>query len=113
MYKTFDEICGHKPVEEKWIQPFIEKLKKRYSLKKVILFGSRARARNSCWSDYDIFIESDDFKGMKPWERMEKVMEVWEGERPIEPICLTTEELQTTNSFFIKNILENGIRLVE
>jgi predicted nucleotidyltransferase len=111
MYETFDEVCGLKSVEDKWVQPFIKRLKERYSLQSVILFGSRAQNRNNSWSDYDIFIESDDFKGMKPWERMESVMELWQGDRPIEPICLTSEELLSNNSFFIRSILETGLKI--
>ena len=64
------------------VKEFKAKVNKDLPLKKLFLFGSRARGENSKWSDVDLLIVSDKFKKMKFRERelqrcMNIGMKIW------------------------------------
>jgi hypothetical protein len=63
------------------------------------------------WSDYDICVISDDFQGMRPWERMELALACWEGERALEPVCFTTQEFEQNDFVLVQQIRQTGIPL--
>lgn len=86
------EICGVKPVEEKWVSDFIARVKNAINPQRIYLFGSRSLNEHLTWSDYDIAIISKDFDQTPPAERMYEMLNLWEGERPLEVFCFTPEE---------------------
>lgn len=93
----------------KIIRPFIKKLTKRYHVKKLILFGSRARGDNLKTSDFDFIIVSDDFKGVPFPKRMGYVHHYWDGPLDLEPLCYTGDELKRLkNVGIIKKALKEG-----
>ena len=64
------------------VKEFKANVSKDLPLKKVVLFGSRAKDINSKWSDVDLLIVSDKFKKMKFRERelqrcMNIGMKIW------------------------------------
>lgn len=73
---------------------FAKRLARKYSLAKVILFGSRARGDNFTDSDFDFIIVSDDFRGRHFTARMSDVLSFWSNSLPVEPLCYTTEEFE-------------------
>jgi predicted nucleotidyltransferase len=107
------EICGVKPVDYKWINDFIKNLNKKINLKKIILFGSRARNEHITYSDYDVVIISDDFKDMKPFERMSFILKFWDGKRALEPLCYTEKEFEKNKSIIGEEIKKYGKILYE
>jgi len=66
-------------------------------LEDIILFGSRAREDYSGHSDVDILLVSEDFEGVKWYERDKEFQRNWDyRELPApEIICVTPDEFET------------------
>ncbi|MCD6092921.1 MAG: nucleotidyltransferase domain-containing protein [Candidatus Aenigmarchaeota archaeon] len=86
----------------KIVKKFANEIKKKYDIKKIILFGSRARGDNFITSDYDSVIVSKDFEGVHFLKRMSDIYRYWNNKNDIEPLCYTPKE-------FIKKGEEIGI----
>jgi len=72
------------------LEEAVDRLRSRYRLHAVVLFGSRARGDWGPWSDYDLLVVAD-FDA--PYlERIGEIMELLEGLGPIEPHPYTLEE---------------------
>ncbi len=76
------------------LKRFIRRLKTRYSIDKVILFGSRSRDDYFAESDIDLVIVSDSFEGIHFLDRISAVLELWDAEMALEPLCYTLREYE-------------------
>ena len=77
------------------IKKFVEKVKKKFRIDKVVLFGSRARGDYLEDSDYDIIFVSSDFKDKLFSERVSNLYDYWDYfPLNIEPLCYTPEEFK-------------------
>jgi predicted nucleotidyltransferase len=66
---------------------------------KIILFGSYAQGKQDEWSDIDLVVVSDDFRGKGLWARMEIVAAaIGQLFKPIEAIPVTEEEWEKGDS---------------
>ncbi len=74
----------------KLAKKFKKELSKILFLKKLILFGSRAKGGIHKYSDFDFIIVSDDFD--KKLGRTKNICPAWKEMAPADFICLTTEE---------------------
>src|SRR3989304_5980570 len=89
-----------------------ERLKKEYHAEKVILYGSYARGEEGEDSDIDLFMIAPTNERF--FDRLATVLRMIRDLKkgfPIEPIVLTTEEVEkrvTIGDQFIKEILERG-----
>ena len=86
-------------------------LKKRYSPKKMILFGSFARGDIHELSDIDVIIIKDTDKRFT--DRIGDVLELYDGDIPMDPFVYTPEEferLKKTNSM-MRRALEEGVAI--
>ena len=86
------------------VKEFKEKLQKKIPIKKLILFGSRAKGKIHPWSDFDLIVVSDNFKRKKSFKRGIGFYEDWNFDYPVDFICLTTNEF---------NKLKNKITIVQ
>lgn len=77
-----------------WLKDFKEKVVKKYSPEKIILFGSRARNDHLLESDIDIIVVSKKFEKIKWPTRIGNVSQLWEGTITLEPLCYTPEEFK-------------------
>ncbi len=82
------------PREDK-IKRFIERVKKKFTPEKIILFGSRARGDHLKDSDYDIMIISKAFEDLNFRERIIEVYKMVEEPLNVEVICISPEEFKT------------------
>lgn len=73
---------------------FVTKLRARYTIEKIILFGSRARGDHLIESDFDFIIVSPDFNGIPFTRRMASIYEYWDERCDVEPLCYTPEEFE-------------------
>lgn len=73
---------------------FTRRLMNKYTIRKVILFGSRARGDHLKMSDFDFIIVSPDFEGIHFLKRMSSIYEYWDEQYDIEPLCYTPEEFE-------------------
>jgi|GEM_PF-2796008 len=87
-----------------------------YSLREVIVFGSRIREDYRPESDVDVLIVSSDFEGVKPYKRPRAFYRGWDYEALPDPefICLTPEEFevrQQRSPHIVRTAVEEGISL--
>ncbi len=100
-------------IENKLLREVIERLTRKYSIKAIILMGSRARGDWTPWSDYDLLIIGDFSE--KYLDRIKSILEVI-GETPleVEPHPYTLEEamemLRRGNPLVV-DAMEEGIVL--
>lgn len=73
---------------------YVDELKKKIKLEKVILYGSRARGDALKNSDIDLIIISDDFERFSFLERLEFLELQWKYSIPIEAIGYTAKEYE-------------------
>jgi len=78
----------------------------------VVLFGSLARGEGLPWSDVDLLLISRDFSGMRKEDRIHLLLDKWDYMRPLEPICLSPDEISEENSL-IWEICIDGIPVVD
>jgi len=92
---------------------FAEKIKKVFLIKKIILFGSRARGDNLKESDYDFLIVSDDFEKTKFIFRASELYDFWGESVDMEPLCYTVEEFKRKKKQFgiVRTAVEEGVEI--
>lgn len=78
----------------------------------VVLFGSLARGEGLPWSDVDLLLISRDFSGMRKGDRIHLLLDKWDYMRPLEPICLSPDEISEENPL-IWEICIDGIPVVD
>ncbi|MFH0956257.1 MAG: nucleotidyltransferase domain-containing protein [Candidatus Aenigmatarchaeota archaeon] len=92
------------------VKKFAKRIRKAHNIQKVILFGSRARGDQFRTSDYDFFIVSKDFSGMRAPARMTRMLEFWNERRDLETICFTPEEFERRKPL-MKGILSKAVEI--
>lgn len=97
----------------KILREFKKKLSKRIPLKKIILFGSRATGKTHEWSDFDIIIVSDEFKGIISYKRCPNLYNDWDYDYPVDFLCYTSKEFNKLKKrpTIVKNAVEEGIEI--
>lgn len=109
MYKLRNIDIEHSQKIYKKLNKFISRLKEKFPVKEVYLYGSFANKEFHEGSDIDLVIVGD-FKG-KIFERIEKVLKL--TDLPIEPLVYTPEEFyqMKKSNYFLKKIMKNSKRL--
>ena len=74
------------------VRKFKDAVLGKLSLSRLILFGSRARGDFKEDSDFDLIIVSDDFEGVKSYERGGELRMDWGYDYSVDMICLTNSE---------------------
>ena len=91
---------------------FASKIRKKFDVKKIVLFGSRASGENFIESDFDFIIVSNDFYGTGFMERMSDVLKFWGEKFDVDALCYTLEEFERKKKFgIVKNALKGGVAL--
>ncbi|AEE94429.1 DNA polymerase beta domain protein [Acidianus hospitalis W1] len=90
---------------------FIEDVKKEINVKEVYVVGSRARGDYLDTSDIDLVIISDDFKGMRYIDRMEKLSKYRRAK--IYYFTFTNEEWENPQSLYIEEMKKEAKKLDE
>ncbi len=73
---------------------FAEKLRKKFNVHKIVLFGSRARGDWLHSSDYDFIIVSEDFEGMHFLDRPVQVLRKTKAYFATDLLCYTPKEFE-------------------
>jgi predicted nucleotidyltransferase len=84
-------------------------------VKKIILFGSRARGLAVEYSDIDLLVVSDDFRNMDTWERMRLLGRARVGiKAPMEIFGCTEDEIasEPPGTFMGNEAIAKGIEIV-
>jgi len=96
------------------ILDFLNKVKKKFSIEKAVLFGSRARGDYLEDSDYDVILVSPDFKNIFFTQRIAMLYEYWKFfPINIEPLCYTPEEFERMKKRIgiVQQAIKEGIEL--
>jgi len=96
------------------IETFVEKLKKKINIERVIVFGSRARGDYLADSDVDMIIISKDFEEVPFYERMDKLILLWESPLDLEALCYTPKEFEQKKKEIgiVAEAVKEGIEIV-
>jgi uncharacterized protein len=97
---------------EQTIKSYIEQLESiGVHVQQAILFGSYATGKYDEWSDIDLAIVSDDFAGNRFNDRNKIRKVTLQVNSDISPIPFRPEDFNDSN-YFVKEILETGIRIM-
>ncbi|HEY9246952.1 MAG TPA: nucleotidyltransferase domain-containing protein [Candidatus Methanoperedens sp.] len=102
---------GNDAIDE--IEKFVKRVKKAISVEKIIIFGSRARGDFLADSDVDLIIISRDFEGVPFYERMDKLILLWESPLDLDVLCYTPEEFKIKQEeiCIVRQALIEGIEI--
>ncbi len=104
---------GRKKIKDRIVLRFVKKLRKKFRIEKIILFGSRATGDYLKESDYDFIIVSPDFEGMFFTERTAMLYDFWEGKQKLDALCYTPKEFEEKKKqiSIVREALKHGIEL--
>ena len=80
------------------------------SFKKVILFGSYAANRQTKYSDIDIALVADEFKGI-PAEDVKLFLKAMRKNYMVQPQTYNTKDFSPKQDPFVAEILKSGIEI--
>lgn len=104
---------GRERVKE--IENFLKKVKREFRPDLILLFGSRARGDHLKYSDYDLLIVSEKFRGIHFLERIYQVLELWDYDWDVDILPYTPEEFQKKKNQIgiVNQAVREGIILEE
>ena len=96
------------------IRRLLKRLSKHIRIRRAILFGSRARGDALKNSDYDLVLVSPDFAGVHFLDRIALVLDFWDDDRDLQPLCYTPEEFEAKRRRIgiVRRAVEEGVELV-
>lgn len=74
------------------IKFFLNKIKKKILINKVIFFGSRTGNEYMNYSDIDLVLVSDSFNGVDFSKRISKMYDYWDNDYNVDFFCYTQKE---------------------
>ncbi|HEX9973407.1 MAG TPA: nucleotidyltransferase domain-containing protein [bacterium] len=92
------------------VKDFIAQVKNEISIKSVYLFGSYVKGTNKDYSDIDVAIVSDSFKGFALADIETILSSTKNINRMIEPHPFRTEDFTEDNPF-VEEIISTGIKI--
>ncbi len=99
-----------KSIKEK-LKEFKNKIKKDFSIREMILFGSRAKGKTGKDVDVDLILVSPEFKGLDFFQRGAKMYDYWDFNYPVDFLCYTPEEFKRLKNrvSIVKEALSYGV----
>lgn len=92
------------------INKYIDVINKYFNIDAVILFGSYASGNEREESDIDLAIILDDFEDV--FDTMADLMGyTWNTDARIEPHPIRKKDFENESSYFIKEIINTGIKV--
>ncbi len=100
---------GNDAVDE--IKKFVKRVKEVIRVEKLIVFGSRARGDYLEDSEVNLIIVSRDFEGVPFYERMDKLILLWESPLDLDVLCYTPEEFKMKQKeiCIVREAVEEGV----
>lgn len=74
------------------LKEFKNEAAEKFSIDKMIFFGSRVGGKYHKDSDIDLIVVSKKFRGMSFFKRVAKMYDFWRLSYPVDFICYTPEE---------------------
>ena len=97
----------------KQLKIFKETINREVPVDKLLFFGSFAKGNPHRWSDIDLIIVSQKFKGKKSYKRARKLYDYWSLDYPVDFLCYTPEEFNKLKKQFtvVREALITGIEI--
>ena len=76
------------------LRGFRRKLSRRLPVRRMLLFGSRAGGRVHRYSDVDLIVVSEKFRGRNAVDRAFPLRIEWDLDYPVDFLCYTPEEFR-------------------
>ncbi len=108
MPKAHQTLREHEAKIAGALKRFVERVRARWSVEAVVLFGSRARGQHLRDTDVDLLVVSDAFIGQTNVARIEALLEYWDGPAAVEPFGATLDELKALRWGLLWDVLEDG-----
>jgi hypothetical protein len=83
---------GHRGIDRARLTGFLRAISTSFPLERALVFGSRARGDELLDSDYDLILISPAFEGIAWPDRVREVMNLWEMDVGLQPLCYTPDE---------------------
>jgi len=93
------------------IKEYIDLVLNNYKVEAIILFGSYAKGSYNENSDIDIAIVTDDFNNDIIDEELKLMKLRRKIDTRIEPHLIRVEDYKKVNTPFIKEVIDNGIKI--
>ena len=92
------------------IKKYIEKISQYYKIEAIILFGSYAKGTENEDSDIDIAIISSDFNDIIE-DGAKLIGLTWKIDTRIEPHPIKKKDFDEESDYFIKEVIDTGIKV--
>lgn len=92
------------------IRRYVDKIKSRYKIEAVFLFGSYARGDERECSDIDIAVVSEDFTDAID-DGAKLIGMTWKIDTRIEPHPVSAKDFKEAANPFVREIIDTGIRV--
>lgn len=91
----------------------LKEFKKRNHISRLYLFGSRASGRPHKWSDVDLLVVAERFRGKGLLERAPALYMRWNLDYPVDFLCYSPEEFNRLRKqiTIVKEVVEKGIEI--
>lgn len=95
------------------LKEFKSKTNKDLPIKKMYLFGSMAKGNFHRWSDIDLVIVSNKFRGLRFRKRATKMYDYWNLNYPVDFLCYTPEEFNKLKKqiTIVREAVREGIEI--
>jgi predicted nucleotidyltransferase len=95
------------------IERFLAQVDRDFPVRRLILFGSRARGTARRFSDVDLIIVSPRFSKLNSIERGARMYDYWDLDYPADFLCYTPAEFERlrTQPTLVRDAVEHGIEL--
>ena len=95
------------------VKKFKKDVSEKIPIKKIILFGSRARGKVHKWSDFDILIVSSKFRGIDSFKRSPLFYSYWDYDYPVDFLCYTPEEFNKLKKriTIVREAIKTGVEI--
>lgn len=93
------------------LKEFKEKIRQKYGVREMILFGSQVRGEADENSDIDLIIVGDGFKDKNPLKRPFELYLEWTRDYPVDFLCYTPEEFEEKRNeiSIVRHAIKEGI----
>jgi len=101
-----------KSIREK-LKSFKDSISKDISLRKLILFGSRAKGKVGKDRDIDLLVVGSAFDKLDFFQRGAKMYDYWDLDYPVDFLCYTPEEFDELKKHptIVREAVENGVEI--
>jgi len=97
----------------KKLKEFKRRLSQKIPVSNMLLFGSRAKGKTHEFSDYDLLIVSEKFRGIGSRYRSLGFYKYWNWNKPFDFLCYTPEEFNKLKKqvTIVREAVKEGIEI--